>query len=94
MMREEARKIEAASRRLNVVQEPFRPVYAVWELTLRCDHACHHCGSRAVKARPDELTTDQALGVVQQLAAMGAKEVVLIGGEAYLHEGFLTIIKC
>ena len=92
-MREEARKIEAANRRLNVVQEPFRPVYVVWELTLRCDHACHHCGSRAVKARTDELTTDQALGVVQQLAAMGAKEVVLIGGEAYLHEGFLTIIR-
>jgi radical SAM protein with 4Fe4S-binding SPASM domain len=61
-------------------------VYVVWELTLRCDLACDHCGSRAGKARPDELTTDEALDVVRQLADMGAREVTLIGGEAYLRE--------
>ena len=33
-------------------------LYVVWELTLRCDHACTHCGSRAGKDRPDELSTD------------------------------------
>ena len=65
----------------------------MWELTLKCDHACHHCGSRAVKARPNELTTDEALKVVTQLSEMGAREVVLIGGEAYLHDGFLDIIR-
>jgi MoaA/NifB/PqqE/SkfB family radical SAM enzyme len=42
--------------------------YVVWELTLRCDLACDHCGSRAGKARPDELSTDEALDVVRQLA--------------------------
>jgi radical SAM protein with 4Fe4S-binding SPASM domain len=45
-----------------------------------------------VKARPTELSTAQALGVVAELAALGAREVVLIGGEAYLHEGFLQIV--
>jgi radical SAM protein with 4Fe4S-binding SPASM domain len=30
--------------------------------------------------------------VVAQLAQMGTREVVLIGGEAYLHDGFLTIV--
>ena len=24
-----------------------KPVYAVWEIAMRCDHACAHCGSRA-----------------------------------------------
>ena len=72
---------------------PHHPAYVVWELTLRCDHACRHCGSRALKARPDELTTREALDVVVQLAGMGAKEVVLIGGEAYLHSGFLEIVS-
>jgi radical SAM protein with 4Fe4S-binding SPASM domain len=80
-------------RRLDVVRSAHHPAYVVWELTLRCDHACTHCGSRAGVARDLELTTVQALGVVDQLAAIGAREVVLIGGEAYLHDGFLDIVR-
>jgi radical SAM protein with 4Fe4S-binding SPASM domain len=68
-------------------------VYVVWELTLRCDLSCGHCGSRAGKARANELTTDEALDVVQQLAEMGAKEVTLIGGEAYLREDWAVIAR-
>jgi radical SAM protein with 4Fe4S-binding SPASM domain len=74
------------------VRHAFHPAYVVWELTLRCDQPCTHCGSRAGEARPSELTTDEALGVVAQLAASAAREVVLIGGEAYLHPGFLSIV--
>ncbi len=48
-----------------------RPILAVWELTLACDLACGHCGSRAGKARPDELTTVEALALVDQLAELG-----------------------
>src|SRR3954465_11560344 len=70
----------------------FHPAYVVWELTLRCDQPCTHCGSRAGDARADELSTEKGLGVVTMLATKGAKEVVLIGGEAYLHPGFLRII--
>jgi radical SAM protein with 4Fe4S-binding SPASM domain len=81
------------SRRLDVRADDFHPAYVVWELTLACDHACTHCGSRAGRAREDELSTDEALGVVAQLAAMRATEVVLIGGEAYLHAGFLAIVR-
>jgi len=82
-------------RRLPVITDAssFRPAYVVWELTLRCDHACAHCGSRAAVARDDELNTAQALAVVDEMAAMGTQEVVLIGGEAYLHDGFLAIIR-
>jgi radical SAM protein with 4Fe4S-binding SPASM domain len=80
-------------RRLQVLSDAFFPAYVVWELTLRCDQTCAHCGSRAGKARPDELSTQQALEVVGQLADMKAREVVLIGGEAYLHEGFLPVIE-
>ena len=82
---------EHKPRRLDVMRESFHPAYVVWELTLRCDHACKHCGSRANEARPDELSTVEALGVCQQLAEAGAREVVLIGGEAYLHDGFYEI---
>lgn len=79
-------------RRLETLPDDHHPAYVVWELTLRCDQPCRHCGSRAGAARPEELTTAEALLVVDQLAAMRAREVVLIGGEAYLHEGFFDII--
>src|SRR6187549_1624650 len=83
-----------ALRRLEVRQDtPLHPAYVVWELTLVCDQPCTHCGSRAGDARPSELSTEDALRVVGQLAEMNAKEVVLIGGEAYLHEGHLAIIS-
>jgi radical SAM protein with 4Fe4S-binding SPASM domain len=81
------------SRRLNVLSTDYFPAYVVWEITLRCDLACTHCGSRAGPKRPDELTTAEALEVVKQLAAMRVREVVLIGGEAYLHDGFLEITR-
>lgn len=75
-------------------QEDFdrpRPIYVVWELTLKCDLSCKHCGSRAGKARVKELTTDECLGVVDQLAESGVREVTIIGGEAYLRADWATI---
>lgn len=75
------------------VDRAARPVYAVWELTLQCDQACDHCGSRAGHARPDELSTEQALDLVRQLAELGVKEITLIGGEAYLRADWLEIIR-
>ena len=70
-----------------------RPIYAVWEMTLACDLACRHCGSRAGKARPDELNTEEALDLVRQLAALGVREVSMIGGEAYLRPDWLEILR-
>jgi radical SAM protein with 4Fe4S-binding SPASM domain len=70
-----------------------RPVLAVWETTLRCDLACRHCGSRAGRARPDELDTAEALDLVRQMAALGVMEVTIIGGEAYLRPDWLEIIS-
>ena len=71
----------------------FVPVHAVWELTLACDLKCQHCGSRAGKRRSEELTTDECLDLVRQLASMGTREVTLIGGEAYLRRDWLRIIR-
>ena len=70
-----------------------RPIYAVWEVTLRCDLACRHCGSRAAAARPDELSTGECLDLVRQMAELGIREVTLIGGEAYLRPDWLEIVR-
>ena len=75
------------------VDRKWRPIYTVWEITLKCDLACRHCGSRAGRSRPDELTTEEALDLVDQIAALGNKEVTVIGGEAYLHPNWMEIVK-
>ncbi len=70
-----------------------RPTYAVWEFTQACDQDCLHCGPRSGKARPDELTTEESLRVVEELAELGVREVTLIGGEAYLRDDFILVIR-
>ncbi len=75
------------------VDRRWRPIYAVWEITLACDLACRHCGSRAGRERPDELTTEQALDLVDQMAELGVREVTLIGGEAYLRDDWTEIAR-
>lgn len=75
------------------IDEEHKPIYAVWEVTLACDLACRHCGSRAGRARPDELSTEECLDLIRQMAELGVKEVSMIGGEAYLRPDWLTLIK-
>ncbi|MGF1527104.1 MAG: radical SAM protein [Candidatus Competibacterales bacterium] len=70
-----------------------RSSYAVWEVTLKCNLACRHCGSRAGDARVDELTTEEALNLVDQLAEVGIREVTLIGGEAFMRRDWLQIAR-
>ncbi|MDF5733141.1 MAG: nif11-class peptide radical SAM maturase 3 [Rhizonema sp. PD38] len=65
--------------------------YAVWEITLKCNLACQHCGSRAGHTRSNELTTEEALDMVRQLAEVGITEVTIIGGEAFLRPDWLEI---
>jgi len=68
------------------------PVSIVWEITLACDLACSHCGSRAGRRRRDELSTAEALDLVVQMAELGTRDVGLIGGEAYLRKDWLEIV--
>src|SRR5262249_26848741 len=69
------------------------PVHVVWELTLACNLRCAHCGSRAGRKRTDELSTEECLDIVRQLAELGTRQITLIGGEAYLRKDWLVIVK-
>jgi radical SAM protein with 4Fe4S-binding SPASM domain len=73
--------------------EEMRPIFVVWELTLKCDQPCGHCGSRAGRARDIELSTAEILEVARSLARLGAREVALIGGEAYLRSDLHEIVQ-
>jgi len=70
-----------------------RKSYAVWEITLKCNLACSHCGSRAGDERSDELTTEEAFDLIHQMAEVGIEEITLIGGEAFLRADWLDLAR-
>ena len=76
-----------------ITRFPFKPKVCVWELTLACDLRCGHCGSRAGVARDNEMTTEECLAVVADLAALGCEVITLSGGEPTLHPGWREIAK-
>ncbi len=69
----------------------FFPRVAVWELTLRCNLNCRHCGSRAGKARADELSLDEALKLCRELADMKCRYLTLGGGEPLMRRDWPLI---
>ena len=72
---------------------PYRLRTAVWEITLACPFSCRYCGSRAGRARENELTTDECLDVCRQLGEMGLRRVSLIGGEVFLRRDWAQIVS-
>ncbi len=68
-------------------------VFVNIELTLKCNLHCLHCGSTAGKSRLQELTSDEWISVIQQLAALGCREVCVLGGEPLLVPDWLKIIQ-
>src|SRR3954466_6340202 len=69
------------------------PVHVVWEITLACNLKCQHCGSRAGRPRPNELSTEECIEVVDALARLGTREISIIGGEAYLRKDWTEIVR-
>jgi MoaA/NifB/PqqE/SkfB family radical SAM enzyme len=75
------------------VTVPPSPQICVWEVTLACNAACLHCGSWAGRARPDELSTDEALAACAAMAELGVREVTLSGGEPLLRPDWPEIVR-
>ena len=65
----------------------------VWEITLACCFSCAYCGSCGGKARENELSTLECLGVAHQLADLGCRRVSLIGGEVFMRRDWEQIVR-
>jgi len=63
----------------------------VWEVTNACNLDCVHCESAAGKARPAELTPEEALRLCDDLAALGCRDINLSGGEPLLRPDWPAI---
>jgi len=65
-----------------------------WETTRACDLVCQHCRACAVPARnPRELSTEEGFALLDEIAAMGTKLVVLTGGDPAKREDLVALVR-
>jgi radical SAM protein with 4Fe4S-binding SPASM domain len=70
-----------------------KPITAVWEITMGCNMHCKHCGSSCTKPLLDELTTDEALDLCDQIGELGFQWITLSGGEPTTRKDWHIIAK-
>lgn len=75
------------------LQMKYQPVTAVWEVTMGCNMNCKHCGSSCQQPLIDELTTNEALAVINEMSQMGLKWITLSGGEPLIRKDLPLLIK-
>lgn len=71
----------------------YKPLAAVWEITMGCNMHCKHCGSSCNAPLPEQLTTEEALKLCKDLGELGLRWVTVSGGEAILRDDWHIIAK-
>lgn len=70
------------------------PMVVIWEMTRACALKCVHCRAEAIDRRnPDELTTEQAFLLLDEIRRFGAPLVVLTGGDPLRRPDALEIVR-
>jgi mycofactocin radical SAM maturase len=68
------------------------PVNLTWEVTLACNLRCSHCLSSSGEKACNELSTAEALDLVEQLHTAGVFQVNFGGGEPFIRPDFEEIL--
>lgn len=70
------------------------PFLVLWEMTRACALACQHCRAKAIKQRnPNELSTEEAFKVLDDLSGFGQPLIVLTGGDPIQRPDVFAIIE-
>ena len=69
------------------------PICLTWELTYGCNLTCRHCLSDSGPKAPDELSTGEALDLIDAFAEMGVFYVNIGGGEPMMRRDFFHILE-
>lgn len=64
-----------------------------YAITDGCNLRCPYCYASSLKRRPGELSTAESLEVIDQIAMMGAKQVIFTGGEPTLRKDLFAIVE-
>lgn len=71
----------------------YSPFLIVWDYTRRCNLKCKHCYANASDELGRELTTTEAMEVVDQLADFGVVALAFSGGEPLTRKDFFKVAK-
>jgi radical SAM protein with 4Fe4S-binding SPASM domain len=71
--------------------KPFS--FVQWLVTYECNFFCPFCEVSAGKAAENELTTGEALALIDDLANLGVKRLVLSGGEPLVRRDLMDIMQ-
>ncbi len=70
-----------------------KPV-VVWNMTRRCNLKCVHCYAQAVEEDGvDEISTDQAKAIIDDLAAFGSPVMLFSGGEPLVRKDLTELAQ-
>jgi radical SAM protein with 4Fe4S-binding SPASM domain len=69
----------------------YAPFLVVWDFTHKCNLNCKHCYSNSGAVSNEELTTKEALAVVDQLADFGVTALAFSGGEPLTRKDFFEV---
>ena len=69
----------------------YAPFLVVWDFTHNCNLNCKHCYSNSGATRETELTTKEAMEVVDQLADAGVIALAFSGGEPLSRKDFFEV---
>ena len=71
----------------------YSPFLVVWDFTHKCNLSCKHCYSDSGAVKEEELSTSQALAVVDQLADAGVTALAFSGGEPLTRKDFFEVAR-
>ena len=72
----------------------FRPRLVFWELTKGCNLRCIHCRATATElSSPDDLSHDECVAIIDQLAAFAPFILVLSGGEPLFRRDLFQLAR-
>ncbi len=78
------------------VRKPFvpgAPFQVVWDFTYACNLKCKHCYASAGVPLADELSTEEALALVDKLAKWGVTILAFSGGEPLVRRDFYQVAR-
>jgi len=84
---------QVQDRRLAALDFSLSPFAIAWEITRACAFACRHCRAEAQPRRdPRELTTDEALRLIDQIREFGDPILVVTGGDPMMRPDLLDVL--
>jgi radical SAM protein with 4Fe4S-binding SPASM domain len=68
------------------------PLVVKWEVTKRCNLRCAHCYASAGSIASNDLSTEEALALIDRLSELEVMNIVFTGGEPFIRRDFQRLI--